>query len=112
MQETTKIFLRNIAAKAKDISTHLSIERMTERETRATQPLPSNAATQQKQTDHPAPRSAAKSKKQHMPFMALALVMIFISLCGLALLGLRPIAWADNSPSSDATVTPAPESVP
>jgi len=97
MQETTKIYLRKIAAKVKDISTHLPAERTTEREARATKPLPSDSPTQQKKTDHPTPRPAEKSKKHRIPFVALALAMVFTSLCIFSLLGQQPFVQATTA---------------
>lgn len=70
--------LRKIIAQVKDIPTHLVVERTTEQETTADKSLPSSLLT--KQADHFAPHSVEKSKKHHIPSIALALLVVFATL--------------------------------
>jgi len=76
MKETTQTHPRNVGAKAKDIVTHLSTERMTEQEALAAKSLQSSPPTLQRKADPPAGYLAEKRKRRRIPFVALALVLV------------------------------------
>ncbi|HEX3640794.1 MAG TPA: hypothetical protein VHV10_05850, partial [Ktedonobacteraceae bacterium] len=54
----------------------------------------------------PAPLAAEKSKKHQIPFVALALMVLFTSLYIFSVAGLKPVALADKLTHLDASATP------
>src|SRR5437660_7426073 len=97
IKEMTTSYLLKIIAQTKVVLIHPSAEQ----ETPVTKSPQSNLPTQQKKADHAGRRPAEKSKKRRIPFVALALAMVFTSLCTFALFGLQPPAFAKiNLPSS------------
>jgi len=106
MKETTKNSLQKMIAQVKDISTRREPEPTIEPKTPADKSVPSSLSTKHKQADHPAPYAVEKRKKHHIPFVALALVVVFISLCGFALFTLQPTALATHMRALDSTPNP------
>jgi len=116
MREMFHSYQGKLVGNTKDLLTRLSAEQTTEsKETSQASPK-SSATTSQEKTDHPAGQPTEKSKKRRIPFVALALVVVFTSLCAFSLLELRPEALAKTMLFSDtnptATVNSIPEAAP
>jgi hypothetical protein len=96
MKETTKGYLRKLVANTEDILSPLSRERNTEQEMPVPNSLPSPSCPPRplQNANHSAGLPKKKSKKRRIPFIALALVVLFSSLCILSLVSQQPFAWA------------------
>ena len=107
MRETFSSYLSQLVEKTKDLLTHPSAEQTTQdQETAANSPQGKLAAFQNEK-EHSTLLAVKKSKKRRIPFVALALVLLFTSLCVIAAFGLRPVALAHKLTAFDDTPTPA-----
>jgi len=113
MREMFTSYLGKLVENTKDLLAHPSAEQATQdKETAAS--LQGKLATPQEKRERPTLPALEKSKKRRIPFIALALMVLFTSFCILSLFELRPVALADklthfdNSPSA---ASPSPVSV-
>ena len=97
MGETFHSHLGKLLANTKDLLTRPSVGEQTLKDKETAPSLQDKFRTPQDNADHHAPLAAEKSKKCCIPFIALALVLLFSSLCTISLLGLKPVALAHSS---------------
>jgi hypothetical protein len=107
MRETDNSYLKKLVARTKNMLTCPAPEQTREyKKAAANSPLQVKITTPLRKADHYAHLAEEKSKKRRIPFVALALVAVFASLCALTLLELRPVALAHNRLALDTTATP------
>jgi hypothetical protein len=118
MKDVFSGYLAKLARKREDPMTQLPTERTTEPKEMSNDSQKSNCGTvQEKERDlasYPVGNPVAKARKYHIPFVALALVVLFTSLCVISAVGgLQPVALAHNMLALDDTPTPGnPEAAP
>ncbi|HEY4036083.1 MAG TPA: hypothetical protein VGL94_19165 [Ktedonobacteraceae bacterium] len=101
--------LDKLVENTKDHSTCRSAEQTAQDKETTTSSLQDKLAIQQEKAYHHASHTVEKRRKHQIPFIALALMMLFMSLCIISMAGLRPVALADKLTHLDATPTAPPD---
>jgi len=100
MGETLPNHLDKLAENTKVVLTHPSAEQPAKDNEAAASSVQNKPAPQHKKREPHAPLTEQKSKKHRIPFIILALVLLFSSLCVLSLVSQQPLAWATTHSSS------------
>ncbi|HEX3642946.1 MAG TPA: hypothetical protein VHV10_16805 [Ktedonobacteraceae bacterium] len=108
MREMFTSYLGKLVENTKDYSICPSAEQTAQDKETTANSLQSSRAILSGKADHPASLATEKSKKHRIPFIALALMMLFTSLCIFSVVGLRPVALADKLTHLDVTPTATP----
>lgn len=98
--------LGQLVESTKELLTHRPEEQIIKDKETVASSLQSKSATPQEKADHPAPPAVENSKKIRIPFVALALVLLFTSFCTLSLVQIRPVD-ALSSSLARQSLTPA-----
>ncbi|HEX3641682.1 MAG TPA: hypothetical protein VHV10_10355, partial [Ktedonobacteraceae bacterium] len=105
MKEPFSGYLAKLVGKKEDCVTHLSPERAPTPKKISNDSSERHGRTQQAKGCDRTSNRAGKTKKYHMPFVALAFVLLFALPCFISLIGLRPVAFADKLTRLDVSQT-------